>query len=61
MQILGELASWGGLPLAGWVVRCFCRDFLDHKWRREVLRRTPDDHVANVVRELSASGRESRN
>ena len=65
MQILGELASLGSLPVVAWVLRCVIRDILDYRnkradreLKRQVIQRIPDDQVASVFRELTAESGE---
>jgi hypothetical protein len=58
--MLGELASLGSLPSVAFVVRLVVRDILDYKWKREVLRHTPNDQMARVIRELGTGQREVR-
>ncbi len=55
MRILGELASLGVIPPVAWALRHIVRDVLDYKWKRELLQRTPDGQVPNLVRELDAA------
>jgi hypothetical protein len=65
VQILGELASLGSLPVVAWVLRCVIRDILDYRnkradreLKRQVIQRIPDDQVASVFRELTAESGE---
>lgn len=61
MQILGELAPLvGALSSVVWAVRFIIRDVLDYRYKREVLRRTPDGQMVKVVRSLDADRREIR-
>lgn len=61
MQILGELVPLVcALSPVVWTVRCIIRDVLDYRYKRELLRRTPDDQVVEVVRRLDADQREIR-
>jgi hypothetical protein len=56
VQILGDLVSLGA-P-AALALRYIIRDVLDYRWKREVLRRTPKNQLAQVVASLSANRRE---
>jgi hypothetical protein len=61
VQILGELVPLVcALSSVAWTVRCIIRDVLDYRYKREVLRRTPDDQVVKVVRRLDADRRKIR-
>jgi hypothetical protein len=55
--ILGELAMSGAVPAAIVATRYVVRDVLEHRRDLEVLRRTPDDQLADVVRALGAMRR----
>lgn len=61
MHILGELVRTGALASVAWAVRFIIRDVLAHCWRREVLRRTPEDQVTKVVTALAAKPHKARN
>jgi hypothetical protein len=62
VRILGELAMSGAIPVAAvlWATRCIVRDVLEHRRDLAVLRRTPDDQLADVVRALGAARRRTR-
>lgn len=73
MRILGELAMSGAIPVVAalwaarhvvhdvlWAARHVVRDVLEHRRDLAVLRRAPDDQLADVVRALGAMRRRTR-
>lgn len=62
MRILGELAMSGAIPVVAvlWAARHVVRDVLEHRRDLAVIRRTPDDQLADVVRALGAMRRRTR-
>lgn len=61
MRVLGELVALGVFPAVAWTMRFVIRDVLDHLWKRRVLKRVPDNQVADVVRALGAKRPNKRN
>lgn len=60
MQILDGLAASGALTAIVLAVVQFVRIILDYCLTREVLRRTPDKQLADVIRALNAGRRNKR-